>query len=37
MPAIDAVITLERFNESHIDGITALYNDPAITLSLIHI
>jgi putative acetyltransferase len=31
MPAIDAVISLERFNESHIDGITALYNDPAIT------
>jgi putative acetyltransferase len=31
MPATDAVITLERFNESHIDGITALYNDPVIT------
>ena len=28
MPA-DSVITLERFNESHIEGITALYNDPA--------
>ena len=26
MPA-DSVITLERFNESHIEGITALYND----------
>lgn len=31
MPLSDAVITLERFNESHLDGITALYNDPAIT------
>ncbi|WP_283184360.1 MULTISPECIES: GNAT family N-acetyltransferase [unclassified Pseudomonas] len=31
MPATDAVISLERFNESHIDGITALYNDTAIT------
>jgi putative acetyltransferase len=31
MSASDSVITLERFNESHIDGITALYNDPAIT------
>lgn len=31
MPLTDAVITLERFNESHLDGITALYNDPAIT------
>jgi putative acetyltransferase len=24
-------ITLARFNESHIEGITALYNDPLIT------
>ncbi|HCS42717.1 MAG TPA: GNAT family N-acetyltransferase [Pseudomonas sp.] len=31
MTATDSVITLERFNESHIDGITTLYNDPAIT------
>ncbi|MFJ2683216.1 GNAT family N-acetyltransferase [Pseudomonas sp. NPDC087342] len=31
MPTIDPSITLQRFNESHIDGITALYNDPAIT------
>ena len=31
MPATDAVITLERFNESHLEGITALYNEPAIT------
>jgi putative acetyltransferase len=30
MPA-DSVISLERFNESHTEGITALYNDPAIT------
>ncbi|MGE8485129.1 MAG: GNAT family N-acetyltransferase [Pseudomonas sp.] len=29
MPA-DSVITLERFNESHIEGVTALYNDPAV-------
>ncbi|MGF6330385.1 putative acetyltransferase [Pseudomonas sp. BS3782 TE3695] len=29
MPA-DSVITLERFSESHIEGITALYNDPAV-------
>jgi putative acetyltransferase len=31
MPATDAIVTLERFNESHIDGITALYNEPAVT------
>jgi len=30
MPATDPVITLERINESHIDGVAALYNDPAI-------
>ena len=30
MPATEPVITLERFNESHIEGITALYNDPQI-------
>ena len=31
MPASDSVISLERFNESHIEGVTALYNDPAVT------
>lgn len=31
MPVADAAITLERFNESHIEGITALYNEPAVT------
>ncbi|WP_416739682.1 GNAT family N-acetyltransferase [Pseudomonas sp. NFX71] len=31
MPVTDAVVTLERFNESHIEGITALYNEPAVT------
>ncbi len=31
MPVTDAVITLERFNESHIEGITALYNEPSVT------
>ncbi|WP_454840846.1 GNAT family N-acetyltransferase [Pseudomonas hormoni] len=31
MPVPDAVVTLERFNESHIEGITALYNEPAVT------
>jgi len=31
MPTHDANITIQRFSESHIDGITALYNDPAIT------
>ncbi|KQN48861.1 GNAT family acetyltransferase [Pseudomonas sp. Leaf48] len=30
MPATDPVITLERFNESHIEGLAALYNDPRI-------
>lgn len=30
MPATEPVITLERFNESHIEGITALYNAPEI-------
>lgn len=31
MTVADSFITLERFNETHIEGITALYNDPAIT------
>jgi putative acetyltransferase len=31
MPDHDPAIHLERFSESHIEGITALYNDPAIT------
>lgn len=31
MPVTDAAITLERFNESHLEGITALYNEPAVT------
>jgi len=31
MPVTDAVITLERFDESHLEGITALYNEPAVT------
>ena len=30
MPTTEPVITLERFNESHIEGVAALYNDPAI-------
>ena len=30
MPATDAVITLERLKDSHVDGITALYNDPVV-------
>jgi putative acetyltransferase len=31
MPVTDSVITLERLNESHIEGITALYHEPAVT------
>lgn len=31
MPVSDSVINLERFSESHIVGVTALYNDPAVT------
>ena len=31
MTVADAAITLERFNESHLEGITALYNEPAVT------
>lgn len=31
MTSTEPVVTLERVNESHIEGITALYNDPAIT------
>jgi len=31
MPVTDSVITLERFDESHLEGITALYNEPAVT------
>jgi putative acetyltransferase len=30
MPATDAVVTLERLNESHIEGITALYHEPVV-------
>lgn len=30
MSTCDPVITLERFSEAHIEGITALYNDPAV-------
>ncbi|MGY2262935.1 GNAT family N-acetyltransferase [Pseudomonas sp. SDO55104_S430] len=29
MPATESVITLERLNESHLEGITALYHEPA--------
>ncbi|WP_213938761.1 GNAT family N-acetyltransferase [Pseudomonas sp. dw_612] len=31
MPTTDPGITLQRFSEAHIDGITALYNDPSVT------
>ncbi len=31
MPEHNPAIHLERFNESHVEGITALYNDPAVT------
>lgn len=31
MPSTDATIIIQRFSEAHIDGITALYNEPAIT------
>ncbi|WDR36027.1 GNAT family N-acetyltransferase [Pseudomonas serboccidentalis] len=31
MPDHTPAIKIERFNESHIDGVTALYNDPAVT------
>jgi putative acetyltransferase len=30
MPHTDPAITIERFSEAHVDGITALYNDPAV-------
>ncbi|MGJ7515374.1 GNAT family N-acetyltransferase [Pseudomonas baetica] len=30
MPAAEPVITLERLNESHIEGITALYHEPVV-------
>jgi L-phenylalanine/L-methionine N-acetyltransferase len=30
MPTTDPAITIERFSEAHVDGITALYNDPAV-------
>ncbi|MBZ9784003.1 GNAT family N-acetyltransferase [Pseudomonas sp. REP124] len=29
MPATEPLITLERLNESHLEGITALYHEPA--------
>ena len=31
MPEHTAAIHIERFNESHVEGITALYNDPFVT------
>ncbi|MGE8064774.1 GNAT family N-acetyltransferase [Pseudomonas sp. NPDC089569] len=31
MPATEAAITLERLNESHLEGIAAIYHDPAVT------
>ncbi|MCM8744074.1 GNAT family N-acetyltransferase [Pseudomonas koreensis] len=31
MPDHNPAISLERFNESHIEAVTALYNDPAVT------
>ncbi|MCW8278875.1 GNAT family N-acetyltransferase [Pseudomonas sp. PCH199] len=30
MPVSESVITLERLNESHLEGITALYHEPAV-------
>lgn len=30
MPTTEPVITLERLNESHIEGITALYREPVV-------
>lgn len=30
MSSIDSIIAIERFSEAHIEGITALYNDPAV-------
>ena len=30
MPDHDPAIHLERFNESHVEGVTALYNDAAV-------
>lgn len=30
MPDCEPNIVIERFSEAHIDGITALYNDPAV-------
>jgi putative acetyltransferase len=31
MPVTDAVITIERLNDSHIDGVAAIYRDPEVT------
>jgi len=31
MPEHNPAIHLERYKESHVEGITALYNDPAVT------
>lgn len=31
MPEHNPAIHLERFSESHVEGVTALYNDPAVT------
>ena len=30
MPADTPSIVIERFREAHVDGITALYNEPAV-------
>ena len=31
MSGTDPVISLERFNESHLEGVAALYNETAVT------
>ena len=30
MPDPTSIIHIERCNESHLEGLTALYNDPAV-------
>lgn len=35
MPECAPTIVIERFAEAHIDGITALYNDPAVARQLL--
>ncbi|MGE7955238.1 GNAT family N-acetyltransferase [Pseudomonas sp. NPDC089530] len=35
MPVANPAIVIERFSEAHVEGITALYNDPAVARQML--